>query len=133
MTDKPTFLYVEDDANSREVMKLMMDAVLDYPITIFENSENFLDRFRALPKKPDIIFLDIHMLPYDGYQILKMVRSTEGGDTITVIAMTASVMALDVEQLKEAGFNGLVGKPIRNRIFPELLEKILSREPVWFV
>lgn len=133
MIEEPIFLYVEDDPMSREVMQLLMSNIVQRPITIFEDSTDFLERFKALPQMPNVIFLDIHMLPHDGYEILQMVRSVEGGETITIIAMTASVMALDVEQLRRAGFDGLVGKPIRNRIFPELLEKILNKEPVWFV
>jgi CheY-like chemotaxis protein len=133
MSNKPTFLYVEDDANSREVMQLLMANVLDYPLTVFEDSADFLEKFRALPQKPDVIFLDIHMLPIDGFEILKLIRAEPDGKDFTIIAMTASVMAIDVEQFKEAGFDGMVGKPIRNRIFPELLEKILNRESIWFI
>jgi CheY-like chemotaxis protein len=52
---------------------------------------------------------------------------------VLIIAMTASVMMVDVEQLKAAGFSGLLGKPIRNRTFPEMLERILEGDAVWYI
>ena len=127
------FLYVEDDPMSREVMTMLMGNVLDYPIEIFEDSANFVERYQALERQPDVIFLDIHMEPIDGYEILRILREDLQLKDVIIIAMTASVMAVDVEQLKEAGFSGLLGKPIRNRTFPEMLERILDGEPIWYI
>jgi hypothetical protein len=42
-------------------------------------------------------------------------------------------MSHDIEQLREAGFSGLIGKPILKEIFPELVEKLLAGESVWYV
>ena len=47
--------------------------------------------------------------------------------------MTASVMATDVQALRAAGSNGLIGKPILRQVFPSLVKQILTGEPVWFV
>lgn len=127
------FLYVEDDPMSREVMTMLMDNVLDYPIVIFEDSTDFVERFNALQRMPDVIFLDIHMEPIDGYEILRILREDMQLKDVLIIAMTASVMAVDVEQLQKSGFSGLLGKPIRNRTFPDMLERILSGEPIWYI
>ena len=127
------FLYVEDDPMSREVMSMLMENVLEYPMAIFEDSADFVERFNALGRIPDVIFLDIHMEPVDGYEILRILREDLGLSDVTIIAMTASVMAVDVEHLQEAGFSGLLGKPVRSRTFPEMLERILSGEAVWYI
>jgi hypothetical protein len=42
-------------------------------------------------------------------------------------------MATDVQKMKAAGFSGLISKPIIHRIFPELLNKILAGDPVWYI
>jgi CheY-like chemotaxis protein len=129
-----SFLYVEDDSSSRHLIQLLMGTVLGYPhITIFEDSERFLDRVRALPAVPDVIFLDIHIAPHDGYALLDMLRKEPDYRHVPIIAMTAGVMAADVDRLKRAGFNGLIGKPIRKKMFPGQLEKILAGEPIWEV
>ena len=108
--------------------------VMGFPeIHTFENSVDFLENVHALPDIPDVVFLDIQMRPYDGYELLQMLRDDPVYGDTTVIAMTANVMAHDVEQLREAGFSGLIGKPIMKEVFPQLVTKILDGDPVWFV
>lgn len=130
----PAFLYVDDDVMSREVMSLLLKNVLGYDkVTIFDRNDNFLKRLHALSAVPDVVFLDIQMRPYDGYEMLRMLRDDPVFARCKVIAMTASVMATDVEQLRKAGFDGLIGKPIMRKAFPDLLKQILAGEDVWFV
>jgi CheY-like chemotaxis protein len=64
MARQSTFLYVEDDPISREVMELMLQGYSQ--LTILDSSGDFMARIQALPSIPDVIFLDIHMQPHDG-------------------------------------------------------------------
>ena len=133
MSESTNVLYVEDDCNSRKVMSLLLERVMKLPLTVFENSANIMENINHLESQPNIIFLDIQMQPYDGYQVLKLLRADERFQDTTIIAMTANVMSHDVEQLKQAGFNGLIGKPIMKDVFPQLMERILVGEAVWYV
>ncbi|HRF96090.1 MAG TPA: response regulator, partial [Aggregatilineales bacterium] len=64
----PVVLYVEDDPMSREVMKLLLTRRMKFDhVHILEDSTDFMTRLISLPEKPDIIFLDIHMEPMDGF------------------------------------------------------------------
>ncbi|HLA45388.1 MAG TPA: response regulator [Aggregatilineales bacterium] len=132
--NEPTFLYVEDDVMSRKVMQTLITRVLNYQnMVIFEDSSNFMERVYALECVPDVIFLDVQIHPYNGYEMLQMLRDDpEFYDTI-IIAMTANVMSNDVEKLQQAGFSGLIGKPVMKDIFPELVEKILQGQSIWYV
>ena len=42
-------------------------------------------------------------------------------------------MPSDVALLQQAGFDGLIGKPLVHKIFPELLHKILAGGPIWYI
>ncbi len=131
---QPSFLYVEDDLLSREVLGTIFTKILNYSdLTFFENSENFLERMATLPTVPDVIFLDIHIRPNNGYELLEWLRADPKYNDTKIIALTASVMVHDVAQLQKAGFDGLIGKPIAHKIFPRLLENILADEPVWYI
>ena len=131
---QPHFLYVEDDMRSRKVVELLLTKVMGYQeVTIFEDSANFLERIRALGRVPDVIFLDVQIAPYDGYEMIKMLRSEPDYRQATIIAMTANVMSHDVEQLQGVGFSGLIGKPILKENFADLVEKLLNGEQVWYV
>lgn len=131
MHSKPHILYVEDEIRSRRVMQ-MITSDLDLPaVTLFEDSTDFLERVLALSPKPDLIFLDIHMKPYTGFQLLEMLRATGGFETIPIVAMTASVMNEEIQALRTAGFDGCIAKPIDFDSFPEILNRIMSGEKVW--
>jgi CheY-like chemotaxis protein len=102
-------------------------------VTIFDNTSDLTGKLHALPAVPDVIFLDIRVRPFSGYEVLKMLKEEPAYGNAAIIAVTANVMANDVEHLKKAGFSGLIGKPIMKEVFPDLVEKILAGEAVWFV
>lgn len=130
--DKTThILYVEDEARSRKVMSMVVTMMDNAELVMFEDSTDFINRAEALPTKPDVVFLDIHMKPYTGFEMLEMLRKSPGFDGIPIVAMTASVMNEEVNQLRVAGFNGCIAKPIDMDSFPELLNRILNGEEIW--
>jgi two-component system cell cycle response regulator DivK len=128
------FLYVEDDALSRQVMQLMVDsALLDVRLVMFEDSRDFIPRLRALERQPDIILMDVHLKPVDGFALLALLRDDAAYRDACVIALTASVMNEEIEQLRTSGFDGAIGKPISVTTFPDLVRRILAGEKVWHV
>jgi CheY-like chemotaxis protein len=92
-----------------------------------------MEKIRNLPIIPSVIFLDLKIRPHSGYEILTALQNDMNYQDTKVIALTASVMSHDVEQMKAAGFAGLISKPVVHRIFPELVNKILTGEPVWYI
>ncbi|MBN1430307.1 MAG: response regulator [Anaerolineae bacterium] len=126
------YLYVEDDRLSREVMEMMLRDMLGVTsYVIWESSEDFLHRLESLSPQPDIILLDIHMAPITGFEMLEMIRNKPKFQDCRVYALTASVMNEEVNLLRTAGFDGVIGKPLDVDTFPELLEKLEARQSVW--
>jgi len=134
MIDIGCLLCVEDDPSNRLVMKLLVEKTLSPKYyAIFEDSADFLPKVRNLPVQPDIILLDIHVSPFNGFQMLKMIREDPVFFHTKVIALTASVMNEEVERLRKSGFDGAIGKPITLSTFPILIERILKGESIWQV
>ncbi len=132
--DEPVILYVEDDPLSRKVMEMMFRLVLGYQkLTMFENSSDFMARLAALPDRPNLILLDVQIDPIDGYAMLQMLRQSAQFADSTVVAMTANVMSHDIDTLQQAGFDGLIGKPVMKEVVPDLVKRILAGEQVWYV
>ena len=73
------------------------------------------------------------MEPEDGFALLKMLRGDPRFKATTVIALTASVMNEEVEQLQSAGFDGAISKPLVIHEFPKLIKQILEGEEIWYV
>jgi two-component system cell cycle response regulator DivK len=129
-----TYLYVEDDRLSRNVMEVMLRDMMGITsYTIWDNGDDFLRRLEDLSPLPDVILLDIHMEPINGFEILGLIRAEPKCKDCTVYALTASVMNEEVNQLRTAGFDGVIGKPLDADTFPELFQKMESRQPVWKV
>lgn len=113
---------------------MLMVYTLGYTqFTIFSDSLDFMSKLQALDKKPDVLFLDIHMKPHTGFELLNMVRSHNEYQNTKVIALTASVMNEEVRELEAAGFDGAIAKPIKQDLFPQLVERILRGERVWYI
>lgn len=127
-------LYVEDDPMSRQVMELLLVRKMHFKqVTIFETSDDFMNRLRALPKKPQVFLLDIHIEPLDGFELIHLLRSDPDYSQARIVALTASVMNEEVNQLKRAGFDGVLAKPVDQLAFPDTFNRILNGEHIWNV
>jgi CheY-like chemotaxis protein len=131
---EPVILYVEDDSFSRQVMEFLLVRGMNFQsVTIFDTSEDFMNKLVALPEQPELIFLDIHMQPFDGFQLLAMLRAHADYQSARIVALTASVMNDEVDQLRQAGFDGVLAKPIDQSTFPDSIQRILNGERIWNV
>ncbi len=134
MRDEQVYLYVEDDPLSREALQIVLRRVMGAErVYIFPDSVEFMSRIKALPDRPDIILLDIHLQPYSGFELLKMLREDPDYRAARVIALTASVMNEEVELLKQSGFDGVIGKPIQVATFPNLMKLVSNGELIWHI
>ncbi len=134
MNGDTSFLYVDDDPFSREVILIALNQVMKYEkVWVLEDSEDFMGRVGALGGIPDIILLDIHVTPLNGFEMLKLLRANPAYNRSRIIALTASVMNEEVAMLKESGFDGGIGKPVDPLVFPDLIHRIIVGETVWHV
>lgn len=130
----PTIVYVEDDENSILVMKMVIERVMGLPaLHVLQSRSDFLQQVMSLGMVPDIFLLDIQMQPYDGLELLSMLRGDPQFDNSKVIALTASVTNEEVSLLKQSGFNGAIAKPLDIEAFPGLIARIMDGESVWYI
>lgn len=66
----------------------------------------------ARERKPDLVLMDIQLPGMDGIAALKALRAAPGTATLPVVAITASVMQQDRQEIMRAGFDGFIEKPI---------------------
>ena len=132
MSKLSSLLYVEDDVGSRKVMQGLVER-LTKPVmlTTFENSEDFIHRVTEVAPEPDLFLLDIHVKPLNGFEMLDLLRQHERYHDKMIVALTASVMNEEITRLKEAGFDGMLAKPLKFHDFPDLIDRILNGEHLW--
>ncbi|MCC7486682.1 MAG: response regulator [Burkholderiales bacterium] len=66
----------------------------------------------AREKKPDLVLMDIQLPGMSGIDALKALRADPETAAIPVVAITASVMQTDRQQIVGAGFDGFIEKPV---------------------
>ena len=133
-SQKPVLVYVEDDENSILVMKMVVERVMGLPtLHVLKSRADFVQQVKGLGVVPDIFLLDIQMKPYDGVELLSMLRGDPQFNQSKVIALTASVTNEEVSLLKSSGFDGAIAKPLNIEAFPGLIAKIINGERVWYI
>jgi CheY-like chemotaxis protein len=133
-SQKPILVYVEDDENSILVMKMVVERVMKLPtLYVLQSRADFVQQVKGLGVVPDVFLLDIQMKPYDGVELLSMLRKDPQFKCSKVIALTASVTNEEVSLLKSGGFDGAIAKPLNIEVFPDLIARIINGEHVWYI
>ena len=131
---QPILVYVEDDEASIIVMKAIVERVMKLnTLHVLQNRADFVQQVKQLEVTPDIFLFDIQMKPYDGFELLSMLRNDLQFNNSKVVALTASVMSEEVARLKRRGFDGAIAKPLNIEAFPDLIARIMDGESVWYI
>ncbi len=131
---QPVLVYVEDDEASIIVMKAIVERVMKLQtLHVLQNRSDFMQQVKQLGVRPDIFLFDIQMDPFNGFDLLAMLRNDPQFNKSKVVALTASVMSEEVARLKRRGFDGAIAKPLNIDAFPDLIAKIMNGESVWYI
>ena len=131
---QPVLVYVEDDEASILVMKLVVERVMGLPnLYVLQSRADFVQQVKGLGVVPDVFLLDIQMKPFDGVELLSMLRGDPQFKCSKVVALTASVTNEEISLLKKGGFDGAIAKPLNIDAFPDLIAKIMNGESIWYI
>ncbi len=115
-------LCAEDNDVNRRLVSLLVGRT-GVEVVHVSNGAEALD---AATREPfDLILMDIQMPVMNGRDATAALR--EAGINTPVIALTANVMAEDIEDYRQAGCNEHLAKPIDKQRFYELLARYLDR------
>jgi two-component system, cell cycle response regulator DivK len=74
---------------------------------------------KAREHLPDLVLMDIALPGIDGVEATRQLKGERLTAAIPIVALTASVMQADRARFPEAGFAGLIAKPIDVLKFPD--------------
>ena len=115
---KPKVLIVDDDAESRMIIKFGI-AREGFEVEVANDGKQATEVFNTF--QPDLIVLDLMMPLMDGIRFLHWLRKEQGDENTKVLIHTA-VATLDVqEEAMAAGASAVVVKPHQ---LPELVSKV---------
>jgi two-component system sensor histidine kinase/response regulator len=102
-------LLVEDNEINREVGREILESE-GLIVDLAENGKQALRKVR--PGKYDAVLMDIKMPVMDGVEAARAIRRSKRLNDLPILAMTADVMAGDLDAYREAGINDSISKPI---------------------
>ena len=109
-------LIVEDNAKNA---KLARDVLRFHGFQTMEASSGEAGMALAREHLPDLILMDIALPIMDGVDATRQLKAEGPTAAIPIVALTASVMQTDRARFGEAGFAGIIAKPIDVLKFPE--------------
>jgi two-component system cell cycle response regulator DivK len=123
-------LVIEDDPNNLMVVTDLLRMIGIKYINARASGRMGIKLAETLPQL-DLILLDIQ-LPYEnGYTVLENIRQHPRLKDIRVIAVTSNVLPQDQAKVRQAGFDGFIGKPLDFDRFPQQMLSVLEGNAVW--
>ena len=116
-------LVIEDNENNMELITFILEAN-NYQTIRAETGRMGVDL--AFQERPDFILLDIQLPDIMGTEVLKLIRESDIGKSIPIIAITSYAMAGDREKLLDAGCDGYIEKPIDPSMVMDQIREVIG-------
>jgi signal transduction histidine kinase/CheY-like chemotaxis protein/CHASE3 domain sensor protein len=118
---RPTILIVEDNADNRTTLKAILKDSADLIMAI--DGEQGIEY--AIKHTPDLILMDIALPKINGIEAFREIRRTKGFENIPIIAVSASALEEEKQEILTCGFDDFVAKPINVEELMESIERVL--------
>lgn len=80
----------------------------------------------ARERSPALVLMDIQLPGMSGIDALKALRADPATAAIPVVAITASVMQQDRQEIMRAGFDGFIEKPVNLKNLLDTVQKAVK-------
>jgi signal transduction histidine kinase/DNA-binding NarL/FixJ family response regulator len=111
---------------------LLLKSLLENVGFVVLEAKNGKEAVAAFKKEsPDFVWMDMRMPVMDGYEAVRQIRQRSGGDTVPIIAITASAFSEQREEILAAGCNDMVIKPFQDHEIFEMMNRFLGIEYIY--
>jgi signal transduction histidine kinase/DNA-binding response OmpR family regulator len=117
-------LLVEDDADTREALKTLLELSGHQVAVAADGSEAVA---HAVANRPEVALVDIGLPEIDGNEVARRIRAQLGADGIFLVALTGYGGEAEVERSRAAGFDAHFTKPVELARLDRLLRESSSR------
>ena len=121
-------LLAEDDAANRHVLTRLLERS-GLTVTAVENGRQAVEA--VADTDFDMVLLDINMPEMDGLEATRTIRAMPPEQAnVPIVAVTSEVTESTLADMRRAGFNGCLEKPVRRDALFDTILGILSRRVI---
>ena len=80
----------------------------------------------ASSQHPDLVVLDIRLPDISGFEVARRLKERNATKNIPIVAVSAYVSEIDEDEVRRAGCDIYISKPIAFRIFMDILHNALK-------
>jgi PAS domain S-box-containing protein len=120
-------LIADDIEDNRQLLAQLL-APVGFEVRLAVNGAEAVREFEQW--RPHLVLMDFRMPVMDGHEAIRRIRAMPGGREVNIIAVTASAMDDNRQELMEVGADDFIGKPFRES---ELFQKIHAHVGVEYV
>jgi CheY-like chemotaxis protein len=122
---KPTILVAEDSADSREMMRVLLE-IKGYQVISAENGIRALEV--AITTPPDVVLLDLELPQLDGLAVTRNLRLHPKLKRVPIIIVSGHDPGRFRQAALDAGCDDYMLKPISFDRLDELLDRFIPRQ-----
>jgi CheY-like chemotaxis protein len=102
-------LFIDDDLQTLRLMEKEAQILGHQSVACPDSSEAIRQVINA---KPDLIFVDVNMQNYNGFQVVDQIRNNLFSASIPVLLLSAGDPDLEGKKAMDVGANGFLSKPL---------------------
>jgi CheY-like chemotaxis protein len=103
-------LVVDDNPDNQDILIFRLRRMGNFELLVASNGKEALEV--AESSRPDLILMDLRMPVMDGYEATLLLRQTEWGKNLPIIAVTAASNEEYREKALRVGCSDFIAKPI---------------------
>ena len=121
-------LYIED--NEVNVLLVRELVALRPGLEMLSATDGAQGVALALAHRPELVLIDMQLPDFDGFEVLRRLRTQPGGETLRCIALSANALPEDIARALAAGFADYWTKPIDLKRFLAGLDGAFAAVPL---
>jgi PAS domain S-box-containing protein len=119
-------------ADDRDTNRRLLSSLLDPAGFVTRNAVNGEDAVQAVREwRPRAVLMDMTMPLMDGYEATRIIKTSPGLEDTVIIAVTASAFEDDRQRIIEAGADGYLPKPFKERELFETIARLTGAEYIY--
>src|SRR5438445_2705033 len=129
MTEKMTILVIEDNAISRKMMRIALEAE-GYAVLEAANGKAALELMTE--NAPDLVLQDLLLPDVNGFDLVSNLRMIPGGEKIPIFAVTGLIVRADEMRFAGAPFTDYLFKLVDPSLLLVTIHSVLPHGEVLF-